>query len=59
MRGKVTFAGSGSGSISARLTIPVAFVELLKINADERNVDLTFDNGKLIVTKSKDQNVKK
>lgn len=52
MKGKVTFAQSGSGSISARLTIPTAFVELLKINKDEREVEITFEDGKLIITKA-------
>lgn len=53
MKGKITFNKSGSGSKSARLTIPAALVELMKINEDEREVEITFENGKLIVEKSK------
>lgn len=53
MQGKITFNKSGSGSKSARLNIPAAFVELLKITEDERDVDITFEDGKLIITKIK------
>lgn len=53
MKGKVTFNKSGKGSTSARLTIPVALLELLKITENERDVEITFEDGKLIVEKSK------
>lgn len=53
MKGKITFSKSGSGSKSARLTIPVALIELMKITEEEREVEITFENGKLIVEKSK------
>lgn len=53
MKGKITFNKSGSGSKSARLTIPAALVELMKINEDEREVEIIFENGKLIVEKLK------
>jgi antitoxin component of MazEF toxin-antitoxin module len=51
MKGKVTFNKSGSGSTSCRLTIPVAFVELLELTEDEREVEISFKDGKLIVEK--------
>lgn len=53
MKGKITFNKSGSGSTSARLTIPSALVELMKITKDDREVIITFDDGKLIVEKVK------
>ena len=53
MKGKITFNKSGSGSKSARLTIPAALIELMKITEEEREVEITFENGKLIVEKSK------
>ena len=52
MKGKITFNTSGSGSKSARLTIPVALLELLKITESEREVEMTYKNGKLIIEKS-------
>lgn len=55
MKGKVTFNRSGSGSKSARLTIPAAFVELLKINENEREVNINYVEGKLIIEKVKNE----
>ncbi|HBJ2613313.1 TPA: AbrB/MazE/SpoVT family DNA-binding domain-containing protein [Clostridium botulinum] len=51
MKGIITFNKSGSGSKSGRLTIPVAFLELLGITEDDRNVNITFEDGKLIIEK--------
>ncbi|MBN1079230.1 MULTISPECIES: PemI [Clostridium] len=53
MKGKVTFNKSGSSSISGRLTIPAVLIELMKITEDEREVEITFKNGKLIIEKVK------
>lgn len=53
MKGKITFNKSGSGSKSARLTIPAVLIELIKITEEEREVEITFDNGKLIIEKAK------
>lgn len=55
MKGKVTFNKSGSGSKSARLTIPSILVELMKITEDDRKVNITFEDGKLIIEKDKDE----
>jgi len=52
MKGKITFNSSGSGSKSARLTIPVALIELMNITEDERNVEIIFKDGKLIIEKA-------
>ncbi|ACD14157.1 PemI [Clostridium botulinum] len=51
MKGKVTFNISGSGSKSARLTIPAALIELMKITEDNREVEITYEDGKLVVEK--------
>lgn len=51
MKGKVTFNKSGSGSTSCRLTIPAAFVEIMGITKDEREVEISFKDGKLIIEK--------
>ncbi|WP_279022306.1 AbrB/MazE/SpoVT family DNA-binding domain-containing protein [Intestinibacter bartlettii] len=53
MKGKITFNKSGAGSKSGRLTIPVAFLELLKITEEEREVDIRFEDGKIIIEKIK------
>ena len=53
MKGTITFNNSGSGSKSARLTIPAALIELMNITEDERKVDITYENGKLIIEKAK------
>lgn len=52
MKGKITFNKSGSGSKSGRLTIPIAFLEALKITEEDRTVEITFENNKLIIKKS-------
>lgn len=53
MKGKITFNKSGSGSKSGRLTIPVAFLELLKITEEDRDVEINFKDNKIIIEKSK------
>lgn len=51
MKGKITFNKSGSGSRSARLTIPVALLEVLKVNEEEREVNISVEGNKLIIEK--------
>lgn len=51
MKGKITFNKSGSGSNSARLTIPSVFIELMNIDKNNRNVEITFKDNKLIIEK--------
>lgn len=53
MKGKITFNTSGYGSKSGRLTIPVALLEIMGITEEERNVEMAFKDGKLIVEKIK------
>ena len=54
MKGKITFNKSGSGSKSGRLTIPVALLELLKITEEERDVEIKFEDNKIIIEKCKE-----
>ena len=53
MKGKITFNKSGSGSKSARLTIPAIIIELMKITEEEREVEITYEDGKIIIEKFK------
>lgn len=53
MKGKITFNKSGSGSKSARLTIPAIIIELMKITEEEREVEITYKDGKITVEKIK------
>ena len=52
MKRKVTFNKSGSGSINARLLIPMAYLEPLGINEDNREVEIKLEGNKLIITKA-------
>ena len=47
----IQFAKSGSGSRTTRLTIPVSFIDKLGITADNREVNVIYVNGKIIITK--------
>jgi len=49
MKGKVTFNKSGSGSKSGRITIPVAFLEIMGISEDNREVEITLKDNKIII----------
>ena len=51
MKGKITFNKNGNGSSNAKLIIPKAFIELIEITEDNREVEITFKNGKLIIEK--------
>jgi antitoxin component of MazEF toxin-antitoxin module len=52
MKALINFNKSGSGNKTARLIIPVALLELMKLTEDEREVNITYENGKLIIEKS-------
>lgn len=49
MKGKVTFNKSGSGSRSGRVTIPVALLEVMGISEDNREVEITLKDNKIII----------
>lgn len=52
MKSKVFFSKSGSGSISARVTIPKPYLEVLEITDEERDIEIKLDGKKLIITKA-------
>ncbi len=47
----IQFAKGGSGSRTTRLTLPVSFIDKLGVTADNREVNVTYVNGKIIITK--------
>lgn len=49
--GKITFNESGKGSLSGRLTIPVDLLKLMGIDKQNRDVEITFKDGKIIIEK--------
>lgn len=51
MKSKVYFSKSGSGSISGRVTIPKAYLNILKINELESEIDIDIENGKITIEK--------
>lgn len=51
MKSKVYFSKSGSGSISGRVTIPKAYLNILKINELESEINIDIENGKLVIEK--------
>lgn len=51
MKSKVTFNKSGSGSFSGRVTIPVAYLEMAGISRDDREVEISFKEGKITIEK--------
>lgn len=48
---KVTFCKGGSGGKMARLNIPRYLLELIGISEEERDVKLSFSDGKIIIEK--------
>ena len=47
----IQFAKGGSGSRTTRLTLPVSFIDKLGVTADNREVNVVYVNGKIIITK--------
>lgn len=47
----IQFAKGGSGSRTTRLTLPVSFIDKLGVTADNREVNVIYVNGKIIITK--------
>lgn len=52
---KISFAKSGSGSISPRTTVPKKWLDALKITQAEREIEMLFDPEKeqIIISKKK------
>lgn len=51
MKSKVTFNKSGSNSVSGRVTIPSAYLEILGITCDDREIYIVCDGEKIIIEK--------
>lgn len=51
MKSKVTFNKSGSGSVSGRVTIPKEFLEIMKITKEDNNINITYEDNKIILEK--------
>lgn len=50
---KASFQKSGSGSINARINIPITWIREIGITELERDVKLTKIDNKIIIEKSK------
>lgn len=51
MKKKVTFNKSGSGSTTGRVVLPAAYLEILGITEEEREINITLDGSKIIIEK--------
>lgn len=51
IKSKVYFSKSGSGSVSARITVPKEYINLMKINELEKEISIDVIDGKLIIEK--------
>lgn len=50
---KAVFAPTGKGdAYTVRVTVPSAYVELLKITKEDRDINITYEDGKVIITKA-------
>ena len=49
----ITFNKGGSGAYSGRVILPAKYLELMKVTKDEPNVDIRYEEGKIIIEKSK------
>lgn len=56
-KAKIIFTRSGAGSRSTRVTLPVSWIDALNITTKDREVSLSLENGKIII--SKDDNNEK
>ncbi|MBU3134612.1 PemI [Clostridium gasigenes] len=50
-KGKINFNTSGSGSVSAKLLIPVDIIKFLEITENDRNIDFILKDGSIIIQK--------
>ena len=48
---KIMFQKGGSGSTTTRLGLPSTWVREMKINENEREVEVMFENGKITIQK--------
>ncbi|WP_288328082.1 PemI [Clostridium butyricum] len=48
----VTFNKGGAGAKSGRIILPATYLELMKITEEERTVEVTYQDGKIIIEKA-------
>ena len=48
---KMMFQKGGSGSTTTRISIPIDWVRKMKIDENEREVEVMFENGKITIQK--------
>lgn len=49
---KVTFNRGGSGGHTGRIILPSTYLELMNVNKDYPEVELTYKDGKIIIEKA-------
>lgn len=47
----ITFNKSGNGSLSPRISLPIAWIREMGIDPDNRPVKVTFENGEIRIKK--------
>ncbi|HBF5480443.1 TPA: AbrB/MazE/SpoVT family DNA-binding domain-containing protein, partial [Clostridioides difficile] len=48
---RIGFNKSGKGSFTPRLILPMSWIKEMNISPDERDVLVTFEDGKIIIEK--------
>lgn len=48
---KISFNKSGRGSMTPKLTLPMSWIKEMGITEDEREIQICFSEGKIIVSK--------
>lgn len=50
-KARIIFNKTGAGNITPRITLPAVWVKQLGLDIDNREVKITFDNEKIIISK--------
>lgn len=50
---KISFTKSGAGSVTNRITLPTTWIRSMGITESDREVDVTLEDGKIIISKKK------
>jgi bifunctional DNA-binding transcriptional regulator/antitoxin component of YhaV-PrlF toxin-antitoxin module len=53
---KVTFNKGGTGKSSGRIILPAPYLELMKVTKEDPSVEITYQDGKIIIEKAKIEN---
>lgn len=48
---KISFNKAGSGSITPKMTLPMTWIKEMGIDTENREVEVTFEDGKIIIQK--------